>query len=40
MHYEVLGERTYPFPNFNDTTVEVSEWISNLFHTYVNIYAR
>ena len=24
-----MGEITYPFPNFNGTTVEVWEWISN-----------
>ena len=28
-------EITYPFPNFNGATVEVSEWISN-FRTYVS----
>ena len=26
---KVHGEITYPFPNFNDDTVEVWEWISN-----------
>ena len=28
IHYEVWDEITYPFPNFNGTTVEVWEWIS------------
>ena len=27
--YEVWDEITYPFQNFNDTTVEVWEWINN-----------
>ena len=26
---KVWGEITYPFPNLNGYTVEVSEWISN-----------
>ena len=30
MPNEVWDETTYPFPNFNDATVEVWEWISNL----------
>ena len=29
IHYDVWGETTYPFPNFNGSTVEVWEWISN-----------
>ena len=29
MHYKMRDEITYPFPNFNDCTVEVWEWISN-----------
>ena len=29
IHYKVWDEITYPFPNFNDATVEVREWISN-----------
>ena len=33
IHYEVWYEITYPFPNFNDATIEVLEWISNSYHT-------
>ena len=29
IHHYVWDEITYPFPNFNSTTVEVWEWISN-----------
>ena len=29
IHYKMWDENTYPFPNFNGTTVEVWEWISN-----------
>ena len=29
IHDRVLGEITYPFPNFNGCTVEVWEWTSN-----------
>ena len=29
MHCNMLDEITYPFPNFNGSTVEVWEWISN-----------
>ena len=29
MSNKVCDEITYPFPNFNGTTVEVLEWISN-----------
>ena len=32
IHYEVWNEITYPFPNFNGTTVEFWEWISNFIH--------
>ena len=28
-------EITYPFPNFNGTTVEVWEWISNLILHFI-----
>ena len=30
-HSEMWGEITYPFPNFNVSTVEVWEWISDFF---------
>ena len=30
IHYNVCGEITYLFPNFNGATVEVWEWINNL----------
>ena len=30
MHHKVRDEITYPFPNFNGTTIEVWEWIHNL----------
>ena len=29
IYYKVWDEIAYPFPNFNDTTVEVWKWISN-----------
>ena len=29
IHYNVWDEITYPFPNFNGTTIEVWKWISN-----------
>ena len=29
IHYNAWDEMTHPFPNFNGTTVEVWEWISN-----------
>ena len=29
MSGKVWDEITYPFPNYNSATVEVSEWISN-----------
>ena len=32
IHYKVWDEITYPLPNFNGTTVEVWEWISNFIH--------
>ena len=28
IYHNVWDEITYPFPNFNDATVEVWEWIS------------
>ena len=30
IHYDVWDEITYPFPNFNDTIVDVLEWKINL----------
>ena len=35
IHYKVWDEITYPFPNFNDATVEVWEWISNFFSHFI-----
>ena len=32
---KVWVEITYPFPNFNGTTVEVSEWISNFIPYFI-----
>ena len=29
IHCKVWGEITYPFPNFNGSTIEVWEWMSN-----------
>ena len=29
IHYKMWDEITYPFLNFNGSTVEVKEWISN-----------
>ena len=29
IHYKVSDEITYPFPNFDAATIEVSKWISN-----------
>ena len=29
MNYNVWGELTYPFPNFDSATVEVWEWVNN-----------
>ena len=40
-HYNVWDEMTYPFLNFKDATVEVSEWINNFishFTGYVITY--
>ena len=34
-NYKVLCEITYPFPNFNGTTVEVWEWISNFIPYFI-----
>ena len=33
MHYEVWGEITYRFRDFNSAAVEVWEWISNYMWT-------
>ena len=33
---KVWGEISYPFPNFNGATVEVWEWLSNLYPTLHN----
>ena len=41
IHYKGWDEITYPFPNFNGTTVEVWEWITNFiphFTEHVIIY--
>ena len=41
IHYKMWDDITYSFPNFNSTTVEVWEWISNFiphFSGYVIIY--
>ena len=35
IHYNVWDEITYPFPNFNGTTVEVWEWISNFIPYFI-----
>ena len=35
MPSKVWDKITYPFPNFNDATVEVSEWISNFIPHFV-----
>ena len=34
IHYKVWDEITYPFPNFNDATVEIRELISNFTPFY------
>ena len=34
IHYKGWDYITYPFPNFNGTTVEIWEWISNISHIY------
>ena len=38
VHYNMWGEITYPFPNFNGYTVEVWEWISNLSHVLLGMW--
>ena len=38
MHYNVWDEITYPFLNFNSTTVEVWEWISNSPYTSLGMW--
>ena len=40
MSRKVWGEITYPYPNFNGSTVEVSEWISNFTHTLKWVWAQ
>ena len=35
MPSKVLDEMIYPFPNFNGTTVEVYEWISNFIRHFM-----
>ena len=35
MSSNVWDEITYPFPNFNDRTVEVWEWISNVIPKFI-----
>ena len=35
IHYKILDEITYPFPNFNGAAVEVWEWISNFTEHYI-----
>ena len=32
IHYKVWNDITYPFPNFDDATVEFWEQISNFIH--------
>ena len=36
IHYKVWNEITYQFPNVNDATVEVWEWISNSIPGHVS----
>ena len=38
IHCNVWGEITYPFPNFNGSTVEVWEWMSNFIPRHVITY--
>ena len=44
MRSKVCDDGTYPFPNFNGCTVEVSEWIGNVMPQFImngcNYYAR
>ena len=35
IYYNVWGEITFPFPNFNGATVEVWEWISNFILHFI-----
>ena len=35
MSGKAWGEITYPFPNFNGSTVEVWEWISNFITHFI-----
>ena len=38
LHYEVWVEIRYSFPNFNNATVEVLEWISNSSHILLDMW--
>ena len=38
IHYNVAGEITYPFPNFNGAAVEVWQWISDFIHTLLGMW--
>ena len=35
IHYEMCDEITYPFPSFNDATVEFGEWINNFIAHFI-----
>ena len=35
IHYKMWDEITYEFPNFNDYTIEVREWISNFISHFI-----
>ena len=35
INYKMWNEITYPFPNFNDCTVEIWEWISNFIPHFI-----
>ena len=39
-NYEVWHEITYPFPNFNGTAVEVSEWTINSSHNLLDMWSH
>ena len=36
IHYKVLDEITYPFPNFNGCTIDVWEWISDFIQHFTS----
>ena len=38
IHYKMWDEITYPFPIFNDATVEGWEWISNFTHIILDMW--